>query len=223
LAVGPHQPPLTPASFSAGSRSKESEEGSKERRLSHRCDSLDRLAHPQARPPAEAPSPSHLTSILQSPSDSRNGTFGRGSAAFQPPLDCRPRARSGSLRFARPLGNFSQGYVLGIHAAPRQKRGRLQPGDGSRALGVTGPSPFVPGRTFGEMDGEQGLRGHATTPLPAWGLSPMRWSPKRSRLDSEVGASALAEGSIQFPLTPASHPAQSSTGSKAPGASSTAS
>jgi hypothetical protein len=87
LAVGPHQPPLTPASFSAGSRSKESEEGSKERRLSHRCDSLDRLAHPQARPPAEAPSPSHLTSILQSPSDSLNGTFGRGSAAFQPPLD----------------------------------------------------------------------------------------------------------------------------------------
>ena len=52
---------------------------------------------------------------------------------------------------------------------------------------------------------------------------PMRWSPERSRLDSEVGASALAEGSIQFPLTPASHPAQSSTGSKHPGALSTAS
>ena len=31
-------------------------------------------------------------------------------------------------------------------------------------------------------------------------LPPMRWSPRRSRLDSEVGASALAEGSIQFPL-----------------------
>jgi hypothetical protein len=35
-------------------------------------------------------------------------------------------------------------------------------------------------------------------------LPPMPWSPRRSRLDSEVGASALAEGSIQFPLTPAS-------------------
>jgi hypothetical protein len=36
-------------------------------------------------------------------------------------------------------------------------------------------------------------------------LSPMAWSPRRGRVDNEVGASALAEGTAsQLPLTPAS-------------------
>jgi hypothetical protein len=49
------------------------------------------------------------------------------------------------------------------------------------------------------LRGDPTPRGRSTSS----GLPPTRWSPRRSTLDSEVGASALAVG-IQFPLTPAS-------------------
>jgi len=49
------------------------------------------------------------------------------------------------------------------------------------------------------LRGDPTPRGRSTSS----GLSPTWWSPRRSTLDSEVGASALAVG-IQFPLTPAS-------------------
>ena len=68
--------------------------------------------------------------------------------------------------------------------------------------GGTGPSPFAPGRKLA-MDGEQGLLRSRDDPSWRRGasvLSPMPWSPRRSRLDSEVGASAL--GRRQHPVPP---------------------
>ena len=77
---------------------------------------------------------------------------------------------SGSLRFARPFGNFFHGQVSkrSCVAPCRKRAGEAAARDGSGSLGGTGPSPFAPGRTFGEMDGEQGF---AVTrrPLPGVG------------------------------------------------------
>ena len=84
-------------------------------------------------------------------------------------------------------------------------------GDGSGSLGEPGRLLLLLGRTFGEMDGEQGLRGHATTSSrredpPHQVISPdSRGSPRRRRLESGgrgVGVGRL--GLDPTPLTPAS-------------------
>jgi hypothetical protein len=82
LAVGSIQFPPDSGLFHArGSRGeRRSEAGS-------RAPSRPKKANSPAGPRVEAPSSSRLTGILRSPSDSRNGTSGRGSAAFQPRLE----------------------------------------------------------------------------------------------------------------------------------------
>ena len=102
-----------------------------------------------------------------------------------------------------------RGKWVSIPAAPCRKRGRLRL---ETALAHWGePGRHLQAVRLARWIGEQGSFASTRRSIPNVGrhssvLSPTPWSPRRSRLDSEVGASALAEGSIQLPLLrPLSH------------------
>jgi hypothetical protein len=114
------------------------------------------------------PPPSRLTSILQSPSNSRHGAFGRRSAAYPPRLELYERcaAEDGSLAgLGRPL--------RGVERFPSGRGGNGQP--------------------FNQEGGKSGLR--EISGLPSWARhqpSTKRGMPTRAQQTAEASTFTLA-------------------------------